>query len=212
MSKGSPPKQLQNLSHKGVGGATSVSQVRAPHMSLNLQELEPPQRVYSAELCSVICRNDEVYFVFAQRSLLGTSLESAISLRMHGFYALQFLKSIEALNPSVNVIAERTNTTSDSVEAITQNPQHLAKMSANIVRSAVSGYDACCDFYQLNASNVAKALGRNEKMNLLPIARVEMRTALFLGMYEELVRLRPTFPDNLVGGAVFNRDNKNGSI
>lgn len=212
MSKGSPPRQLLNLSHKGVGGATSVSQVRAPQLSLNLQELEPPQRVYSAELCSVICRSDEVYFVFAQRCLLGSGLESAISLRMHGFYALQFLKSIESLDPKINEISEQTNTTSHSVEEITQNPLHLAKMSANIVRSAVSGYDACCDFYQLNASNVAKALGKSEKMNLLPIARVEMRTALFLGMYEELVRLKSTFPDNLVGGAVYSRDIKNGTI
>lgn len=201
----SPPKQLMNLSNRGAGKPISRPIETVEAISFNLNSLVAPQRTYSAELCSLQYTNGELYFIFAQRKLMGgDALDSAISLRMHGFYAKQFLKSMEAIaSPGLQELAEKLGISTDSVESIKQEPTHIAKMSANIVQAAIAGYDSCCDFYQFSPNLASRNKTKKEGVDLVPVARVELRTALLIGIYDELKRLEPNFPDGEGGGAMF---------
>lgn len=197
-----PPAHLRNLSHKGA----SVSKTGlvpgklgglATTFNVNFASAKAPQRTYSAETCSLQYRNGEVYFVFGQRTLTGDALDSAISLRMHGFYARQVLKSIDAMSePGLDEIARLVRIEREPLDRIEANPNQLAKLSSNIVQVAVSGHDTCLDFYQISPQSVmkAKVAGRGGDVDLIPVARVDVRTSIFLSLVDELRNLSENFP------------------
>lgn len=196
-----PPAQLRNLSHKGSAARAtprSISSAKggsATTFNVNFGTARPPTRTYSAETCLVQFRNGEVHFIFGQRKLVGDSWDSAISLRMHGSFARQFLKSVSMMEPTLDYILEASHLQVEPLDTLTQEPQSIAKMSANVVQVAVSGPEASLDFYQISPIAVMKAKQskRTDDIELTPIARVDVRTALFASLIAELNTLEPQF-------------------
>lgn len=192
-----------NLSHKGTGKAGILSakageSAETTTFTISFQNAKPPARTYSAEVCAIQYRNDEVFFVFGQRRISDERLDSAISFRMHGFFAKQFLASVRSLGaPGLEEIAEKCGIDRDPLEVISHEPEHLAKLSANVVHLGISGYDTTLDFYQISpmAMMKAKAGKRTDDIDLAPVARVDLRTSLFRGLVAELERLEPSFPE-----------------
>jgi hypothetical protein len=199
-----PPRHLQNLSHKGGGQGSALSMadrrfkgIEANSLNVNFSTQKAPEKSYTAETAFVEYKNGEVQFIFAQYDLLGIKLDSAISLKMHGFWAKQFLRSIANLeNPSIEDIARDVQIKRDPIGKIDHNPGHVAKLSANIIQAAVSGFDTGLDFFYLSPISLSKGKGnKKEPVELIGIVRVDIRTALFLSIIDILRELEPNFPE-----------------
>lgn len=195
-----PPPQLTNLSHKGSGAmvAHGTGSAHSTSFEISFPGAKVPQRTYSAELAFLRYSNGEVYFNFGQKTLMEDGLESVISLRMHGFFAKQFLETVRNMKePGLEEIAVKSKIQRERLtDDVKENPLHIAKMSANIIQMGVSGHDTSLDFYQLSAISVfkAKLTKRADVADLIPIARVDLRTSLFLGIVDRLIELEPEFP------------------
>lgn len=205
-----PPAQLRNLSHKGSSGQLLRSQAAKPSGSaatfdVSFANAKAPTRTYSAEACLIQYRKQEIYFVFAQRTLMGDGFDSAISIRMHSFFALQFLRSVESMSPpTLQEIVDACDIPEEPLDVLENEPSSIAKLSGNFCQVSIAGYETCLDFYQLSPLAVAKskAAKRHEDVDLMPVARVDIRTSMFIALIKELKRISPDFAS---GGSVTER-------
>ncbi len=184
-----------NLSNKNavsspVGG---VGSIRISPIDIT----DAPSRIYSADTAFVRYKDEELSIIFAQHSIYGDGLESALSLKMHGYNAYQFMKSVDAMaNGGMEAIADKLNLTSASLLEVKSAPKHEAKFSANIIQLCVSGYDATCDFYSLSPGAAWRAGSKSSNLKLVPIARVEARTTLVMGILNKIREFQSSFPVN----------------
>jgi len=197
-----PPLQLRNLSHKGASGQSLRGQAAAKPsgsaatFDVSFANAKPPTRTYSAEACLVQFRNNEIFLIFAQRTLMDDGFDTAISIRMHSFFALQFLRSVEHMSPpTLSEIAAACDIPDEPLDTLKNEPGSIAKLSGNVCQVSIAGYEVCLDFYQLSPLSVARSKSgkRSEDIELLPVARVDIRTSMFIALIKDLKRLSPSF-------------------
>ena len=197
-----------NLSNKGAA-ARLIPGHKLHASAFDLAKVDAPTRIYSADACNVIYRNGEIYLVFSQHSLFGDEIESALSLKMHGYYAKQFLKSIHDMkSPGLYEIAGLLNIEKESLVDFDRNPKHVAKFSANVMQFALAGYDSAIDFYLLSPIAAYRSGVRNNDIPLIAVARVELRTSLAVSMIEKLKEFESSFPDDSNGSIVYESEEK----
>lgn len=167
-------------------GVLSSDTVR---FGLDLSSAPVPQRRYAADICTVTFANNEAKLIFAQCCILGLALDSALVIRMSSHAIVMFAESLRGIrNPSVEELAQRLNIAPESLTSITSKPAQTANMVANICSVAVSGHEACLDFYHASAFASKKAETTNA-LEVEAIVRVDMRTSLFLPLISRTLEL-----------------------
>ena len=206
MGRNSPPRELMRLSNKGSAGRL-IPGHKVHASAFDLSKVEAPTKIYSADSCNVIYRDGEIYLIFSQHALFGDEIETALSLKMHGYYAKQFLKSINGMqSPGLYGIVDILKIKSKPLGDLNKNPKNVAKFSANIMQFAIAGYDSAIDFYLLSPIAAFRSGVKSSEVPLIAIARVELSTSLALGMIEKMKEFESDFPDDSNGSVVYERD------
>ena len=179
--------------------ATLGGNKKAFTFGIDISSAPVPPRRYAAELADVRLLNGDTRFLFGQSYLDDTSLESVVSVRMNPIATTQLLRSIEEMqNPGLATIAEQVGIKASPLTATFAKPQHMANMVANLAAIAVSGYETCIDFYHASAFAYKNA-ARTEQLEVEPVVRVDLQTAIFLSIVQrmrDLVAEMPPLPDN----------------
>jgi hypothetical protein len=162
-------------------------------MGIDVGNAPIPTRRYAAELCWVSIVNHEAKFVFAQPYLIGDGLESAVVIRMNPASIANLADSIRQMtSPNLDEVKSIMRFPDENLHNITERPAQIASMFASVVGIAYSGFDTCCDFYQASAFAVRKSEFTG-MLDLEPVVRVEMRTALFIPLMQKVLEIDVEF-------------------
>lgn len=211
-NRASPSRLLTQMQTPGVrnfGPADSrymVSLVPIAHgesaqassFGIRFDEAQKPARSYSAETCGFLMREGVAEFIFGQRQLVGDCLDSALVMRLPKSALKQFLASIEHMEGmSLREIVEKEGIHALPLITLTENPRQLAKLTANVVHVSISVDEACLDFYQMSPVSVHFS-PKNGKVELEPVARVDLLTAHLLSIIEAARAAQPV-EDSVTG-------------
>lgn len=165
---------------------------------LNLSEVEVPDRHYHARTCGIDIARDTVELLFAQpRRDDPNRLRTLLVVSMPMMATLPFIDSIDRLqNPSLAEIASRAHITLEPVSTFHAEADQTVEVDANIIAAGFSGNESCLDFYHASAFSIA-ALPSTNRLNLIPVVRVNSRTSLILGLIARLRELRENFPPHI---------------
>jgi hypothetical protein len=159
----------------------ALGQEHQGQFGVDVSKAPVPQRRYAAEICSLSGDMHEVRIVFAQRCLMGDTLESAIVIRMSRKAAGEFLNSVDM--PQIESMVATGSV--ELLDTITGRPRNTANMVANLVSVGVVDNETCMDFYHASAFAIAK-IHNQSKLELEPVVRVDLRTSLFLPMMQKM--------------------------
>lgn len=162
--------------------------------SIDMSYAPVPDRRYVADRGAILFEGDAVKMVLGQKQILGARLRSAVVVFLSSHATLNFLKSCkEFLPPLQEYVAQHA--IPDSVIDISEEPEVMTFVTANIILAGYSGREACLDFYDSSPFAMA-ILKKGGKMALDPILRVDLGTGLLLaliGIMEDLKLKLPSF-------------------
>lgn len=165
---------------------------------LNLSDVEVPDRHYHARTCGIDYANDTIDLLFAQPRRDNTKqLRTLLVVSMPSMTILPLIDNISRMqNPSLAEIVSKTHITMEPVTTLQAEADQTVEVDANIVAAAFSGNESCLDFYHASAFSIA-ALPATNRLNLIPVVRVNARTSLILGLIERLRELQKEFPPHV---------------
>src|ERR1700730_72321 len=165
-------------------------------LTLELGNAPVPEREYSADIASLIYRNENVYLMFAQEKHVPEKEADAlrtllvVSMSTHG--ALIFLRSCRDFAPQLRKFATQLGL-NKTLTAIKEEPTQTVALAANMILAAYAGREASLDMYMASPF-VLSQLGKNGKFAVRPVVRVILSTGLILAIYDELEKLKDKFP------------------
>lgn len=171
-------------------GGTSGAQ-----LAINASNAPVPDRRYVADGFGVIADDQSAKLLFGQR-LIGskTGLRSLLVIHMSPRAVRQFLNSVDNVrNPTFEEIAEKLSITPQGQMKIDEEPEQTVALSANFALCAVSGEEATIDLYQASPFSVLAVI-ESQKMALDPVVRVDLPSAVFMGLIRELQDVAKRFP------------------
>lgn len=170
----------------------------------DLSDAEVPDRHYHARVCSIDFAHGTVELLFAQpRRDHPDQLRTLLVVSMSMMSTLPFIESIDRLqSPSLDEIAAKHDIAAEPLISFTSEAEQTVEVDANIVAAAFSGPESCLDFYHASAFSIA-ALASTNRLNMIPVVRVNTRTSLVLGLISRIRELQRQFPPNvqLVGAS-----------
>ena len=173
----------------GLGSSEDVITV-----GLDISSAPVPQGRFAAELCEVRFEFNDLRLIFAQRTLDRGGLDSALIVRMNPIAGHQLLRSINDMQrPGLDGIAEAMGIQATPLAKISQQPSQMANVVANLVAIAVSGFETCMDFYHASAFAMRNVTD-SDTLAVEPIVRVDVQTAVFVSMVQELRALESVMP------------------
>ncbi len=165
-------------------------------VNINLANAPVPDRRYVSDIASVLYKRGDgaIKLVFGQEKISGSSFRSLLIIHMSTSAARHFISSLRTMsNPSLTEITERVGVKPEPLSTITDEPEQTVAFASNVVLAAVSGMDACLDFYQISSFSIAHAQV-SRKVGADPVVRVDIRSALLLSLLHELSELESSFP------------------
>ncbi len=162
--------------------------------AIDLASAEVPERSYLAQACGAKYERYTVTIMLAQPKLDG-GFRNLVLIAMTPSSVAQFLLSVDEMsNPSLKEIAEQIKIEPEPISQFpTTEPEQTATLPANMIAVAISGHDTCMDFYNANAFSQIKVRTSNQ-INLEPMVRVTLTTALFMALITVLRQLAESFP------------------
>ncbi|MHB8814464.1 MAG: hypothetical protein ACYDAE_14500 [Steroidobacteraceae bacterium] len=165
------------------------------NIAANLAAASVPDRKYVADVCSISYQRETVKIIFAQERFDGKGLRSAIVIHMSPRAVVQMLDMFDGhLKEGFEENAKSEHVLPEAMSSFESEPPQVAALSANLAIAAATGREACMDFYQASPFAVGTA-AQSRKLAVDGVVRVELSTALLLGLVEDLRKLRSTFPD-----------------
>lgn len=196
---GAPPRRRQ-----GEGSTTIAVDVKTfmstdgrtvTNLGANLAGASVPDRKYVADACAVSYQRDTVKIIFAQEKFDGKGLRSAIVIHMTPRAVVQMLGVFDGpLHQIFEENARSEGIAPEQISTFESEPQQVAALSANLAIGAAAGREACLDFYQASPFSFSIA-AQSRKLDLDGVVRVELSTALLLGLLGSLRELMSRFPD-----------------
>jgi hypothetical protein len=163
-------------------------------LGINLAQAPVPERRYVAEVGGISYSNEAVRIMFGQIKLGTDALRSLLVIHMGPIAVRQFLASVKEMqNPSLDEIANREGVHSEDLRQVVNEPEQTVAFAANIIAAAVSGREACLDFYQASSFSMATAV-RSNSLAVDPVVRVDLRTSLLVAIIAELDSIKKKFP------------------
>ncbi|MBI3372170.1 MAG: hypothetical protein HY017_10500 [Betaproteobacteria bacterium] len=165
-------------------------------IGINLAQAPVPDRRYIAEVGSVNYSDDDIKLLFGQRKISwGSTLRSLVVIHMSSRAVRQFLRSVKGLKePSLSEIMDKLGIRREAVEgSLGEEPEQTVAFAANVVAVAISGREACLDFYHISSFAMAAA-AHSAKIPIDPVVRVDLRTGLFEALIGALYKIEADFP------------------
>jgi hypothetical protein len=170
-------------------GATAVTHI------LDFSKVPVPDRHYVADKCSIVCEGSAIKLLFGQKKLGSEKLRSLLVVHLSPSAANQFRNLMdEVQNPSISEIVGNLNLQPELLDEISAEPRQTVALSASIAIVAVSGTEACIDFY--NSSPFVKAYMKQaapKNITVDPVVRVEIRTTLLQALIDKLGKVLASF-------------------
>jgi hypothetical protein len=165
------------------------------NLGANLAGASVPDRKYVADACSVSYQRETVKIIFAQEKFDSKGLRSAIVIHMSPRAVVQMLGMFNGpLHQMFEENARAEGIAPEQMSAFESEPQQVAALSANLAIGAAAGREACMDFYQASPFSLGMA-AQSRKLDMDGVVRVELSTALLLGLVEALRELASQFPE-----------------
>ncbi len=165
-------------------------------VNIDLANVPVPDRRYVSDLVCVLQKpgNSGIKLVFGQQKLSGSGFRSLVIIDMSTAAVRHFNSSMSTMkNPSLEEIAERTGLEPEPLADVTDEPEQTVAFASNVVLAAVSGMEACLDFYHVSSFSIASAQ-TTRKVGVDPVVRVDIRTALLLSLVEKLHEFESALP------------------
>ena len=163
-------------------------------LSFDFATAPGPDRKYVADVAWVIEGADSIKLLFGQNKV-SSGLRSLLVIDISPSSARIFIDSTDAVKkPSFREIAELTQLAIPVLKEITEEPEQTIAFKANIVSGAVSGHDACMDFYYI--SPVAQRnLASSDKVIFDAVVRVDLQVNLYVAFLERLKYVSRNYPE-----------------
>ena len=171
--------------------ARDVSGANATRMTANISQVPVPNKRYSADTCFVGFSHETVKLLFAQEKFNSEDLRTLIIVKMSTEAMVRFLESCDEASPSFEEFATQAGIKSEELGPFKAEPTETVALDANFALVAMSGREACIDFYHSSAFAIG-ASKRTNKLALDPVVRVDLRTSLFLGLLHEAAAIVKT--------------------
>jgi hypothetical protein len=178
--------------HIGASG-TSVATV-----GLNLGNAPVPERSYGSDVFSVGFARGVVSMCFGQTKPRDeSSLHSLLVVRMSPHGARSFLASLTQKLSGIDMSIE-TALVMNAGEAeeqfqMTEDPDQMVKLTANLAIIAVNNGEACIDFFNASPFSLMN-MNQSRKLALQTIVRVELPASQLLGLLLALKKLENSLP------------------
>lgn len=185
---------------RNEGYAVPVTHVVVPsgqplQMAVNISEAPVPHRRYAAELCSLDYENFEMRVVFAQRGVFADDIDSALVIRMSKDAVVHFANNLLEMPASLDEVQAQLGISDEPLSLIASRPSQTANVVANMVLTAVSGREACIDFYHASAFAFRDAENR-EVLEVEPVVRVDLRSSLYLTFARKVIEIAGQVQDS----------------
>jgi hypothetical protein len=163
-------------------------------LAVNVGQAPVPDRKYVAELYSVEYVDSLVRVAFGQRKYGRQDLRNLLVVHIGSQAIIQFVDSINAITlPTYDEIAHQMKIVPAPMYKIEAEPEQTVAVAANMLLSAVSGYEAVLDLYKYSAFSLMAAQ-RESKLAIDPVARIDLPTAQFFGLIGEFRKLAEHLP------------------
>lgn len=203
MSKGNAPRQILTAQPRpGEGPTVDLIQHRVVHVNgqtlqsftVDLRSAPVPERKYLAESCDVRLRPSSVALLFAQERFGTGGIRSLLVVQVSPSGIARFLKSIDDIKPGIEELAAQLGISADeSGVEIEQEPPQTIALSASMILTAVSGDEACLDFFKASPFSMSTAQ-QTRKLALDPVVRVDLSSSLMLSLVEKMRDIAPQLP------------------
>lgn len=176
---------IRNIVPMSDGTSTTV-------VEISLANAPVPDRRYVADAATVIFSKGTVKLVFAQETITET-LRSMLIIQMSTAGVRQFLSSLKKMNNTdFDTLVKSLNIEHEELFTPENEPEQTVALAANMVATAISGNEACLDFYSASAFVMAN-LATSNKVPVDPVVRVDLRTSLMVALVEKLRELEHNF-------------------
>jgi hypothetical protein len=181
-----------------VRPVTTASGRSAGLMTVNISSAPVPERRYVAEVCSVTYEKETVKLWFGQPKHNSNKLRTLLVIHMSPSSVRHFIDSIRAVkNPTYEELAQDNHFQKEPLSTLEDEPDQTVAFAANFILAGMSGREACLDFFHASAFAIS-AVVHTSKLALDAVVRVDLRSSLALGLFQELGRLvAEAFPPDL---------------
>lgn len=165
-------------------------------LGVNLSQTVVPDRKYAADTCAVSYANQVVRIIFGQERFNDHGLRSAVVVKMSPRAVVQLLAMIDSSMPAgiVEALCSTEGVEVQKLASSTLEPaQATVVLAANLALPALSGMEACIDFYQASPFALGVAMQSADKLAVEAVVRVDLSTGLLLGLIQELKQVRTQF-------------------
>lgn len=182
---------------------TSVGGSNTQTFTADLGGLPVPDRRYSADQAFIDYRDETFFVMFGQDRLDRRGLRNLLAVKMTPAAVDQFLQTLThpakgALSDkSLEDVAASGGIEHSSLGSFNEEPGDAVTLNANIVLAALSGREACMDFYYASPFSKA-AMFKSHQLAVDPIVRVDLRTSLLLGLIDEFRNRLTVLPESLL--------------
>ncbi len=168
-------------------------------LGIDLSGAPVPDRRYVADIVSVIHGRDVIKLLFGQEKV-SSGLRSLVVIHMAPFAVNAFVCAILGMkNSAVDQALKVLNTDLGLLSTISDEPEQTVAMTASVAAAAVSGQEACVDFYQISPFARLNVLA-SKKINVDPVVRVELSTPLLGALVGKLKEISSNFPHEVMHG------------
>jgi hypothetical protein len=181
-----------------LGQIASTSGLSLQTAAINLAQAPVPERKYVADAYGVNYSSGAVQLLFGQRRIGGSDLRSLLVIQMSPTGAARFLATSNQLAPlSLTDMATQYGIVAEKSFQISTEPSQTVALAAGLSLMAAAADEATIDFYQASAFALSAMLHSSE-LALDPVVRIDLRTSLLLGLFEDLRKLTPQLPNHVV--------------
>lgn len=162
-------------------------------LGIDLASAPVPDRRYVSDVVSVIQGKDIIKILFGQEKI-SSGLRSLVVIHMASSSAKAFVAAIfEMKNPVVNEMQNISNKNTGLLFDISEEPEQTVALAASVAAAAISGQEACIDFYQISSFARVNVL-TSKKINIDPVVRVELPTSLLVALVVKLKEMTRNSP------------------
>lgn len=182
-----------NFSSSAVGATKHLK------FGVDFSSAPVPQRRYAADICDVTIRRNDLVIVFGQEAVFGDSVDSALQIRMNATASRNFVEMGAKLDdPLLQQIVAQEKLRAEPLTPLTEKPSQEAKVVANFVAVAIAGIETCMDFFHASAFSF-RQLEKHGDLDVEPIVRVVLHTALFISLMDKFRQLSPLLSTGVLG-------------
>jgi hypothetical protein len=164
---------------------------------INLATVPVPHRRYSADVAAVNYWKETVQLLFAQKKLSGDDLRSLVIVKMNADWAKRFLDSIADAEVPFDKYATTNNIANDAMVVVEEEPKDTVAFDANFTLAAISGRQACLDFYYSSPFAFSASQGA-KKLAVDPVLRVDLRAGLLMGVIDGIRKIVDEMGDEIL--------------